>query len=311
MTERCNPGRDQNLKPAPGVSTRLASSKVYYSERPNIPRIWPWKYHGRSGFKTVLSKAGLMALIISMGLASVPARALSDGDELAHQPRAEYQARRHRLMEQLKDGIVVLIGAQEDEFGEVGRFRQKNDLMYLTGCETPSAYLMLVPGGLIPDRPAEETLFIPPRNLMQEKWTGPQIGPGPEAESLFGIQSVVSSDEFYGRLLSVLMGTPFKPEGRRFRGASKLYTLVPQGSAASLTRESQLIDLIHRVAPHVNIASITPTLGEMRKVKSASEAQLLQKAVDITAEAHHDAALAIKPGVYEYKIQAVIEDAFT
>jgi Xaa-Pro aminopeptidase len=246
-----------------------------------------------------------------MGLAGVQASAGSDGGELAHQPKAEYQARRHRLMEQLKDGIVVLIGAQEDEFGEVGRFRQKNDIMYLTGCETPSAYLILVPAGLIPDRPAEETLFIPSRNMFREKWTGPQIGPGPEAESLFGIQSVVSSDEFYGRLLSVLMGTPFKPEGRRFQAATKLYTLIPIDSAASLTRESQFIELIHKVAPHVNVAAITPVLGEMRKVKSAPEARLLQKAVDITAEAHHDAALAIKPGVYEYQVQAVIEDAFT
>src|SRR5262252_7166352 len=234
MTERCNPGRDQNLKPAPGVSRRLASSKVYDSERPDIPRIWPWKYHGRSGFKTVLSKAGLMALIISMGLASVPARALSDGDELAHQPKSEYQSRRHRLMEQIKDGIVVLIGAQEDEFGEVGRFRQKNDFMYLTGCETPAAFLMLTPAGLIPERPEEEMLFIPPRNLSQERWTGPQIGPGPEAESRFGIQSVVSSDQFYGRLLNVLMAPPFKSEGRRSPAGPKLYTLIPRGSASSL-----------------------------------------------------------------------------
>jgi len=46
-------------------------------------------------------------------------------------------------------------------------------------------------------------------------------------------------------------------------------------------------------------------------VKSAAEAQVLQTAVDITAEAHHAAALAIKPGVYEHKVQAVVEDAFT
>src|SRR5215831_18028068 len=308
MTEACQAGRAHDLRPAAGVSrTRSASSKVYYCDRPQIPWIWL----GRRRFNKVLSKAALTVLAIAMGLSCVPASASSDGSELAHQPRSEYQARRHRLMEQLKDGIVVLIGAQEDEFGEVGRFRQKNDFMYLTGCETPSAYLMLVPAGLIPDRPAEETLFLPPRNMFQEKWTGPQAGPGPEAESLFGIQSVVSSEEFYGRLLSVLMGTPFKPQGRRFQASNKLYTLVPQGSAASITREAQFVDLIHQVAPHVSVASITPVLGEMRKVKSAAEAQLLQTAVDITAEAHHDAALAIKPGVYEHKVQAVVEDAFT
>jgi len=250
-------------------------------------------------------------LTIAIGLAWIPVKASSDGDSLANQPKSEYQSRRHRLMEQIKDGIVVLIGAQEDEFGEVGRFRQKNDFMYLTGCETPAAFLMLTPAGLIPERPEEEMLFIPPRNLSQERWTGPQIGPGPEAESRFGIQSVVSSDQFYGRLLNVLMAPPFKSEGRRSPAGPKLYTLIPRGSASSLTRESQFLDLIHRVAPHVSVVNITPVLGEMRKVKSAVEAQLLQKAVDISAEAHHDAAVAIKPGVYEYKIQAVVEDAFT
>src|SRR5215813_5895845 len=266
---------------------------------------------GSDRFQNVRASVRLGMFVLVMAFASLPARATSDGDELAHQAKAEYQSRRHRLMEQVKDGIVVLIGAQEDEFGEVGRFRQKNDFMYLTGCETPAAFLMLTPAGLIPERPEEEMLFIPPRNLSQERWTGPQIGPGPEAESRFGIQSVVSSDQFYGRLLNVLMAPPFKSEGRRSPAGPKLYTLIPRGSASSLTRESQFLDLIHRVAPHVSVVNITPVLGEMRKVKSAVEAQLLQKAVDISAEAHHDAAVAIKPGVYEYKIQAVVEDAFT
>src|SRR5262245_22785070 len=97
----------------------------------------------------------------------------------------------------------------------------------------------------------------------------------------------------------------------RFQAGAKLYTLVLDGSAASITREAQFIDLIHRLAPRVSVANITPVLGEMRKVKSSPEARLLQQAVDISAEAHHDAAVAIKPGVYEYKIQAVVEDAFT
>src|SRR5262249_29425114 len=257
---------------------------------------------GSDRFQNVRASVRLGILALAMIFEPIPARAGSDGDGLAHQAKAEYQSRRHRLMAQVKVGIVVLIGAREDEVGEVGRFSQKNDFMYRTGWETPAAYLMLVPAGLIPDRPAEEILFVPPRNLIQEKWTGPQVGPGTEAESKYGFQSVVSSDEFYPRLVSILMGPPFKPEGRRFQAAAKLYTLVPGGSAASLTREAQLVDLIHRLAPRVSVADIPPDLGEMRKIKSAAEAQLLQKAVDISAEAHHDTALAIKPGVYESKV---------
>src|SRR5262249_49351400 len=64
-----------------------------------------------------------------------------DDGQMAGIPKTEYRARRQQLMSRIKDGIVLLIGAREDEFGEVAHFRQKNDFMYLTGVETPSAYL--------------------------------------------------------------------------------------------------------------------------------------------------------------------------
>jgi hypothetical protein len=72
----------------------------------------------------------------------------AQNDRLAGQPLSDYKARRARLMEQIKDGIVVLVGAREEDLGEVGRFRQKNDFMYLTGVETPAAFLLLVPAEL-------------------------------------------------------------------------------------------------------------------------------------------------------------------
>jgi Xaa-Pro aminopeptidase len=258
-------------------------------------------------FRTTFCLCGLLLIAGPLSARFTPGA--NADEELAHQPKSEYQSRRQKLMEQLKDGVIVLIGAHEDEFGEVGRFRQKNDFMYLTGVETPSAYLLLVPAGLIPDKPAQETVFIPPRDLFQERWTGVQIGPGPEAEQKFGIQEVASSDKFYARLFD-LLGSPGSVSGRR--GASaKLYTIIPAGSTASLTRESQFVDVIRKAAPEVEIANAGKVLGEMRKVKSAAEARVLQRAIDITAEAENDARAFIKPGLFEYQVQAVIESAFT
>ncbi|HEY6331098.1 MAG TPA: aminopeptidase P family protein [Blastocatellia bacterium] len=235
------------------------------------------------------------------------APAASADEELAHQPRSEYQARRQKLMDKLKDGITVVIGAREDEFGEANRFRQKNDFMYLTGVETPSAYLMLVPAGLIADHPAQITLFVPPRNLFEEQWTGPQMGPGTEAEQECGIQEVASSDKFNGRLFDLLLT---RPSDSPQPGRVKLYTIIPTGSAASLTRESQFVDTVRKAAPQVEIADASRALGEMRKAKSPAEQRILQKAIDITAEAQNDARAFVKPGLFEYEVQAVIEAAF-
>lgn len=227
---------------------------------------------------------------------------------LANQPKSEYAKRRQQLLARTADGIVVILGAREEDFGEVGRFRQKNDFMYLTGVETPAAYLILVPEKLFEGSDARETLFIPPRNPGQERWTGPQVGPGEEAQRLFGIQEAASSRDFEARLTELLSGPPFKtPEGD---SKARLYTIFPHGSTAELTREHRFIESVRSRGPHVRVEDVAPIVAEMRKVKSEPEIALLQRAVDITGEAHQDAARALKPGVWEYQLQAALEYAF-
>jgi Xaa-Pro aminopeptidase len=232
------------------------------------------------------------------------------GDRLANQPKSEYRARRQRLMERIKDGIVLLAGAHEEDFGEVGRFRQNNNFMYLTGVQTPAAYLLLVPPDLTADKAGREVVFIPPRNFGRERWTGAQLGPGKEAEQILGIQEVAESDRFQERLRAILESLPFKGGTAGAQAAARIYTIVPHGPVASLTRDNHFVEMIKRLAPQVQVADLSPVIAEMRKVKSPAEMELLQKAIDITIEAHYDTARAIKPGVYEYEAQAALEYAF-
>ena len=231
-------------------------------------------------------------------------------DRLANQPRSEYQARRRKLMEKIKDGIVVLIGAREEDLGEIGRFRQNNDLMYLTGVETPAAALIIIPAGLIPNVGATENVFIPARNKGHEQWTGFQVSPGAEGEQKFGVQEVAQSNEFLDRLKKLLLAPPFKAADSGGQPTAKLYTIVPRGYTAAITRENQFVESMQKLAPGLTIVDVTPLIAELRKVKSAPEIALLQKAIDITGEGQRDAAGTIKPGVYEYEVQGALEYAF-
>lgn len=235
--------------------------------------------------------------------------AASGEDQLANQPKTEYAKRRQALMQKLNDGVVVLIGAREEDLGEVARFRQKNDFMYLTGVETPAASLILVPAGLIPGKPASETVFIPPRNPGRERWNGEQLGPGKEAENIFGVQEVAGSDTFKDRLNELLNSPAFKGEGPARKG--RLYTIIPEGKTAEIQRETHFVAGIRQASPHVAIVDVSPIVAEMRKIKSAAEIALLQRAIDITNEGQREAARAIRPGAYEYEAQAAIEAAFT
>ncbi|HXG66896.1 MAG TPA: Xaa-Pro peptidase family protein, partial [Blastocatellia bacterium] len=242
-----------------------------------------------------------LALLMTLAALLPVAMPAADAGRLAGQPVAVYRERRQKLLEQVKDGVIVLVGAREEDFGEVGRFRQKNDFMYLTGVTTPAAYLMLVPAGLAQNKEAQEVIFIPPRNPHQERWTGIQLGPGEEAARKFGAQEVASAQTFQDRLRELLAAA---------KAPVKIYTVIPRGPAAAMTREHLFIESLKKLAPAAPIEDVSRYVHQMRLVKSAAEIELLQKAIDITVEAHRDTALAIKPGVYEYQVQAALEYAF-
>jgi Xaa-Pro aminopeptidase len=226
------------------------------------------------------------------------------------QPRQEYRARRLKLMEKYKDGIIVLLGAREDDVGDAGRFRQNNNFMYLTGVEVPDAYLILIPAGVFQGAAVREILFLPPRNPSEEAWTGEQIEPGAQAILPFGVREVESSDKFYSRLFDMLLAPPFKVERPGEQTPPKLYLITPRGPTAQLTREAQFIDVIVRTAPRVMISNINAQLAEMRKVKSQPEMAVIQKAIEITASGLRAASATIKPGAYEYEVQGDLESVF-
>ena len=78
-----------------------------------------------------------------------------------------------------------------------------------------------------------------------------------------------------------------------------------------LTREHHFVEKIRRGFPHVRIVDVAPVIAELRKVKSAAEIALLQKAIDITGEAQAEVARTSRPGAYEYEVQGALEYVFT
>jgi Xaa-Pro aminopeptidase len=248
----------------------------------------------------------LLATFVLIAASSTLPVAAANNDKLANIPKSEYRARRQKLLGQIRDGIVVMVGAREEDLGEVGRFRQHNDFMYLTGVQTPAAYLIFVPAGAIVGNPQQETVFISSRDIKHEQWTGVQIGPGQEAQGLFGLEEVAPSDRFKDRLSQLL--TQPATEGKP---SPKIYTVIPTGPGSDISRESRFVEMLRQTYPKNEIVDVSRFIAELRKIKSSSEIELLQKAVDISIEGHRDLVRAVKPGAYEYEAQAVLEAAWT
>src|SRR5260370_37625361 len=159
----------------------------------------------------------LLTLIVG---AAVSAAALD------RQPNADYRARREALAKKAS-GVVVLFAPLE-AVDEVYGFRQEDNFFYLSGVTEPGAALLIVSSAEAkadsPARSYAEILFLPPRNLTQEKWIGPKLGPeNPDAAKITGFDRV----EQIGKL---------PDEVTRFISGAfpSIYTDVPaQGEAAS------------------------------------------------------------------------------
>ena len=223
------------------------------------------------------------------------------------EPLSIYHDRRARVVRDTADGVIVLFGYSEaDVAASVTSFRQNEAFYYLTGWNEPDAMLLIVPKGAAGSRrdlPAEidkETLFIPPRDYRTEKWNGPKLGPeDADATARTGFPTVKSTAVFQSELQEALKALP------------KIYTeLTPQPESGEEWFQKDAVAKLHKLAPLATFGDLRPAVTGMRSVKSPSEIALMRKAVEASVDAQLAAMKAVKPGVWEYEIAALMKYEF-
>jgi len=122
--------------------------------------------------------------------------------------KAEYAARRGRLMEKIGDGAAVFLGAPTPASDNA--FRQGHDFFYLTGVEIPDAYLV------IDGSRKESVLFFTMSEAAADGEAIPLDLIRAPAEYT-GIERVLPADQFSAQLAGLAnRGRPvytlFKPE---------------------------------------------------------------------------------------------------
>ena len=180
------------------------------------------------------------------------------------EPLAEYKARRDRMATRIQGNVLVLRAAPEQD---LTRYYQERNFYYLTGFDQPDAILLLDAAS----NPPQEFLFLPERKPAAERWTGPKLGPGPEAEKVTGFAKVLGTSEF----------------------------------DATLKKVSEHAQAVY------GLKEVESDIAFLRQVKSDTEVALLDKAIQITLKAQRAAARTIAPNVMEYEVQAALEFEFT
>jgi Xaa-Pro aminopeptidase len=236
-------------------------------------------------------------------LAAPAALGAQAGSPAGPVPVANLEARRQALIAGVGSGIAIIRGAEElsadppaSKYPQATAFRQDNDFFYLTGLETPESWLIVSASDS--GRGAVH-LFLRPRNPRQERWTGPQLGPGPEAATATGIpvaniHSADSVEIFLRRLL--------------FQGGNRAPILWFRRT--DWDTEPEFVRRLALDTQRVTTQDLLPVLARLRAVKDDDEIRRLTRAVELSAEGHLAAMRFAKPGVWEYQIEAVAEQAF-
>lgn len=212
-------------------------------------------------------------------------------------PPSEFATRRKRVFNQMEDNtIAVLQGASP--IGELELFRQSNEFYYLCGIEVPYAYLLL-------DASSHETiLYLPERNLEQERGEGPILNADDTelAGKLTGVDEVRKTEEFAADIAGAK--TVYAPKGgAEHHNPLDLFNTHPK-------REAYFIQRLKDFCPQATIQDLSPIIFSLRALKSPNEIKLMRRAGQLTGLAVEEAMRCTKPGIMEFQLRSVADFTF-
>lgn len=171
-------------------------------------------------------------------------------------------------------------------------FQQARDIFYLSGVDQEASILVL-----FPDAPLEkhrEILFLTETNEHIAVWEGAKLDKE-QAYETSGIKTVYWLKDFEKVFFEVMTQceTVYFNTNEHYRA-----------NVETQTRESRFIEWSKRQYPAHKVAKSNPILQRLRSVKDPIELDLMQKACNITEKAFRRTLGFVKPGVWEYEIEA-------
>jgi len=231
-------------------------------------------------------------------------------------PAAELAQRRTRVMDAIgPGGLAIVQGAAGVDGFHV--FRQSNEFYYLTGLETPHAYLV------IDGRARRSTLFLTPRNEGLERNAGAMWAAEDAADvrRLTGVEAVAPVDQLSRQTFTSRLREPYPTlfvplapaEGEvqsRDERLSHEAGVAADPWDGQPSREAHFLRLLADRYPTLERRDLTPILDTLRATKSEREIALIRKASMLAGLGLLEAMRSTKPGVHEYEAAAVARFTF-
>lgn len=178
------------------------------------------------------------------------------------------------------------------------KWRQNPDMFYLSGIDQEESFLILFPDA--PDAKYREMLFVRRTSEQIMIWEGKKHTIE-EAQKLSGIDEVHWNDSF-DDTFNMLM-----------HYAGHVYLNTNEHDRSISMGEATEVKFARKVMGHFPLHKYersAPIMHELRTSKSKYEVELLSKAIDITNKGFLRALKMIKPGVWEFEVEAELSHAY-
>ena len=177
-------------------------------------------------------------------------------------------------------------------------FQQHRDIFYLSGVDQEESILVLFPNAK--NEAHREILFLKETNETIAIWEGEKLNKQ-QAFELSGVKTVYWLQQFQS-IFNQLMA---EAEGVYFNTNEHLRAVTDVE-----TREDRFIKKCKSDYPAHNVFKSAPILHAIRSVKEEEELKLMQHACDITKKGIERLLKFVKPGVWEYEIEAELAHEF-
>jgi Xaa-Pro aminopeptidase len=212
----------------------------------------------------------------------------------------EFARRRDQLMSMVgQDGIAILPAApvrmrsRDVEY----RYRQDSDFYYLTGFAEPEAVAVLAPGR----GEGEYVLFCRERDPDKELWDGSRAGQEGAVEH-YGADDAFPIDDIDDILPGII------------ESCTRVYYTMGVYSDFDTRVADWINSLRSRESRGVHtpqeFVALDHLLHDMRLYKSRAEVAAMRKAAKVAVSAHERAMHVVRPGLFEYEVEAEFRHEF-
>ena len=216
-------------------------------------------------------------------------------------PSALFVRNRKNFASMMTKGALAVFTANEEmprNGDQCYPFRQNSDFFYLTGIDREGAYLILYPDHPKPEM--REILFIEPYSETKAIWRGEMLD-AKQAKEISGCANVMYADSFNDVLKELILSS--------VKVYLNLYEYA-RFETKVVTIQDRFVKEIKEQYPLHTYDRSAPILNKLRKIKSPEEIEIIKHACDITGKAFMHCMNTVKPGRYEYEMQAEMEYIF-